>query len=261
MPSEVQRALVEQRTPRSAARVQSGRSAAAARSTSAASRSSARPKKGTSSASLPARTPSRARARRPPRRPPRRPVRCRRRRRDPSARRARGSERASPVSACARRSPSSRSPSARFRITSTPAKPSRCARRKSCASSALGSTSVITPGSRVTAPPERRSIGRAAGGERQLERQQVVAGRVVRLAVLGDRGQQLGHRPREPLRVPGTLELERRDLAVAIELEEVRAEQDAAADRALGAVDPERRAAARGRASPTVRMRTFAPLA
>ena len=58
--------------------------------------------------------------------------------------------------------------------------------------------------------------------------------------------EQLGHRSREALRVPRTLELERRDLAVAIELQEVRAEQDAAADRALGAVDPERRAATRG---------------
>ena len=138
--------------------------------------------------------------------------------------------------------------SARLRITSTPAKPSRFARRKSCASSALGSTSVITPGQPCHSGHRRAvEVGRAARGERQLEREQVVARRVVRLAVLGDRATCSSPIvPASPSGYQAPSSSNGVDLAVAVQLDEVRAEQDAAADRALGAVDPERRAAARG---------------
>ena len=172
--------------------------------------------------------------------------RCRRRRRGRECSPSTRLGTARPVSACARRSASSRSPSARLRITSTPANPSRFARRKSCASSALGSTSVITPGSRVTAPPVRRR-GRPSGTRPASARATAGCGGPSCTA-RGPRRSRESSSPIAPARPSGyqaPSSSNGDDLAVAVELEEVRAEQDAAADRALGAVDPERRAAAR----------------
>ena len=188
-----------------------------------------------------ARPPSRARARRPRRRPPRRRARasatpprslC-----SPSTRLGT----ASPVSACARRSPSSRSRSARFRITSTPANPSRFARRKSCPSSALGSTSVITPGSRVTAvtgAPSRSAERQAASvssSDRRLWRAELYGSRS---SAIADSSSAIVPASPSGYQAPSS---SNGHLAVAVELEEVRAEQDAAADRGPAAGRTRRR--------------------
>ena len=67
-----------------------------------------------------------------------------------------------------------------------------------------------------------------------------MAPRVVRLARLGDRRHELAERAGEAVDVPGAFELEPLDLLpFALDLDEVGPEQDAAADRPLGAVHPE----------------------
>ena len=65
--------------------------------------------------------------------------------------------------------------------------------------------------------------------------------------------------PANPSGYQAPSSVERATYAVAVELDEVRAEQHAAANRALGAVDPERHAGRAVRASPTMRISTFAP--
>ena len=89
--------------------------------------SAVRPGRRTGSAArlLPSRTPESSARSTSPGGAQRRPDRCRRRRRGRSARRARGSGQRGPSSVLRACRPSSRSGSARRRITSTPAKPRR----------------------------------------------------------------------------------------------------------------------------------------
>ena len=123
-------------------------------------------------------------------------------------------------------------------MISTPAKPIRLARRKSSASSALGSTSAHDRRAAVHrstgAPP---SFGRPAGGERQLERQHVVAGGVVRLAILGDRSHELAHRAGETLVVPGAFEENAVVRPSRSSLDSLGSEQDVFPNRPIAAVN------------------------
>src|SRR5687768_11761867 len=156
---------------------------------------------------------------------------------------------ASPVAALVRCRRSSRSPPrscSREGTTSTPAKPTRfarakvssspTARRTSCMTPALTSASGGLPGNLLEGHRSGAFLRRLAGGERHPQRQEVVASRVERLPILGDRAHELAERSREAVRVPGALERVAGGDAVALELEEIGVEQHAAANRSLGPV-------------------------
>jgi hypothetical protein len=101
----------------------------------------------------------------------------------------------------------------------------------------------------VLADRHRRAVelGRAARGLSQLDREEVVPAGVERLPVLGDGTAKLPHRAREAVGQPLAFETVPRDDAGALQLDEVGPLANAAANRALAAVDPERIAGAVGR--------------
>ena len=88
--------------------------------------------------------------------------------------------------------------------------------------------------------------------------EEVVARRVEQLTILRD-GRELTERPGESLGIPGALEREPRHDPVPLELDEVRPEQHAAADRAVRPVHPEGDEGCFVRASPTLRINALAP--